>query len=189
MRRRDFIGLVGAAGAMWPLGTRAQLSSGGRQGRIGVVALVPPPSEFLKAFREGMRERGYIEGQNLIIEVRWPKGTFDQDLSIVTDLAKSNVDVIVAWATPAVMAVHRAISAIPIVMVSVGDPVNSGFVASLARPGGNVTGVSIITSDLSAKLIGLFCPDGSGHETDWFCNQFAQSERGATASSERGSRS
>ena len=107
---------------MWPLGTRAQQSSSGREARIGLVALVPPPPELLKAFRDGMRERGYIEGQNLIIEVRWPKGTFDQDPNVVTDLAKTNVDLIVAWATPAVMAVHRATSTIPIVMVSVGDP-------------------------------------------------------------------
>ena len=156
MRRREFIKLTAAATAMWPLGTRAQQSSSGREARIGLVALVPPPPELLKAFRDGMRERGYIEGQNLIIEVRWPKGTFDQDPKVVTDLAKTNVDVIAAWATPAVMAVHRATSTIPIVMVSVGDPVSSGFVASLARPGGNITGVSIITSDLSAKLIGLF---------------------------------
>jgi len=103
-----------------------------------------------------MRHRGYIEGQNLTIDVRWPQGTFDEDPRVVTDLVKSNVDVIVAWATPTVIAVHRATSTIPIVMASVGDPVGSGFVASLARPGGNITGVSAITSDLSAKLLGLF---------------------------------
>jgi len=111
---------------------------------------------MLKAFRDSMRDRGYIEGQNLTIDVRWPRGTFDQDPSAVTDLVKANVDVIVAWATPTVIAVRRATSTIPIVMASVGDPVASGFVASLARPGGNITGVSIITSDLSAKLLGLF---------------------------------
>jgi putative ABC transport system substrate-binding protein len=156
MRRRDFITLFGGAAATWPLVAIAQQSDGGRQFRIGVVALVPPTAAMLKAFRDGMRDRGYIEGQNLTIDVRWPRGTFDQDPSAVTDLVKANVDVIVAWATPTVIAVHRATSTIPIVMVSVGDPVSSGFIASLARPGGNITGISIITSDLSAKLLGLF---------------------------------
>jgi putative tryptophan/tyrosine transport system substrate-binding protein len=156
MRRREFITLIGGAAAAWPFAAATQQSNGGRQARIGLVGLVPPTSDMLKAFRDGMRDRGYIEGQNLTIDVRWPQGTFDQDPSVVTDLVKKNVDVIVAWATPTVIAVHRATSTIPIVMVSVGDPVGSGFVASLARPGGNITGTSIITSDLSAKLIGLF---------------------------------
>ena len=117
---------------------------------------MPPTPDMLKAFRDAMRDHGYVEGQNLTIDVRWPQGTFDQDPGVVTDLVKANVDVIVAWATPTVIAVRRATSTIPIVMASVGDPVGSGFVANLARPGGNITGVSIITSDLSAKLLGLF---------------------------------
>jgi putative tryptophan/tyrosine transport system substrate-binding protein len=156
MRRREFITLIGGAAVAWPLATHAQQSTGGRQFRIGVIAPVPPTSDMLKAFRDAMRDRGYIEGQNLTIDVRWPRGSFEQDPSAVTDLVKANVDVIVAWATPTVIAVRRATSTIPIVMASVGDPVGSGFVASLARPGGNITGVSIITSDLSAKLLGLF---------------------------------
>jgi putative tryptophan/tyrosine transport system substrate-binding protein len=155
MRRREFIAMIGGAVA-WPLVATAQQSDGGRKVRIGLIAAVPPTPAMLKAFLEGMRDRGYIEGQNLAIDVRWPKGTFDQDSGVVTELVKSNVDVIVAWATPTVAAVRNANSTIPIVMVSVGDPVGSGFVASLARPGGNITGVSIITSDLSAKLLGLF---------------------------------
>jgi putative ABC transport system substrate-binding protein len=156
MRRREFITLLGGAAVAWPLVARAQKGDGGRQIRIGIVALVPPTAAMLKAFRDGMRDRGYIEGQNLTIDVRWPRGSFDQDPSAVTDLVKANVDVIVAWATPTVIAVHRATSTIPIVMASVGDPVGSGLVASLARPGGNITGVSSITSDLASKLLGLF---------------------------------
>jgi putative ABC transport system substrate-binding protein len=155
MQRRDFITVLGGA-AIWPLAAHAQQSNSGRQVRIGVVALVPPTPDMLKAFRDAMRERGYIEGQNLTIDVRWPRGTFEQDPSVVIDLVKANVDVIVAWATPATIAVRRATSTVPIVMASVGDPVGSGFVASLARPGGNITGVSAMSSDLSAKLIGLF---------------------------------
>ena len=111
---------------------------------------------MLSTFRDGMRERGYVEGQNLSIDVRWPQGTFEHDPSPLAELINSNVDVIVAWATPAVNAARRATSAIPIVMVGIGDPVASGFIASLARPGGNITGLSGITVDLSAKLVELF---------------------------------
>jgi putative tryptophan/tyrosine transport system substrate-binding protein len=103
-----------------------------------------------------MRQRGYIEGQNVTFDIRWPKGTFDDNPNFVSDLVNGNFDVIVAWATPTVAAVRRLTSKIPIVMVSVGDPVGAGFVASLARPGGNITGVSNVTNDLSAKVVELF---------------------------------
>jgi putative ABC transport system substrate-binding protein len=155
MRWRDFIALLGGVAA-WPILAAAQQTDGGRRIRIGMVAPVPPTAAMLKAFREELRDRGYVEGQNLTIEVRWPRGTFDQDPAAVTDLVKTNVDVIVAWSTPAVTAVRKATSTIPIVMTSVGDPVGSGFVAGLARPGGNITGVSAITSDLTTKQLGLF---------------------------------
>jgi putative tryptophan/tyrosine transport system substrate-binding protein len=155
MKRRQFIAMVGATVA-WPIAAKAQQSDSGRRVRIGVVGAVPPSSDMLNAFRDAMRSRGYIEGQNLTLYVRWPQGTFEQDSSAVTDLLRAKVDVIVAWSTPAVIAVRHASSETPIVMVSVGDPVGSDFVASLAHPGGNITGVSIITSDLSAKLLGLF---------------------------------
>jgi putative ABC transport system substrate-binding protein len=155
MRRREFITMLGATGA-WPIAATAQQNDSGRQMRIGVVAAVPPSPDMLNAFRDGMRDRGYIEGQNFTLYVRWPQGTFEQDPSAVTDLLRAKVDVIVAWSTPAVIAVSHATSEIPIVMASVGDPIGSGFVATLARPGGNITGISIITSDLSAKLLGLF---------------------------------
>ena len=155
MRRRQFISLLGGVAA-WPIVAAAQQSGGGRQIRIGMVAAIPPTDAMLKAFRDEMHDRGYDEGQNLTIIVRWPRGTFDQDPSPVADLVNANVDVIVAWATPTVIAVRKATSAIPIVMTSVGDPVGSGFVTSLARPGGNITGVSAITSDLTTKLLGLF---------------------------------
>ena len=155
MRRREFIAVLGSAAA-WPLAARAQQGDGGRQIRIGIVAPVPLTPEMLKPFRDAMRDLGYVEAQNLTINVRWPQGTFDQDPSAVTDLVEANVEVIVAWGTPTIIALRRATSTIPIVMASVGDPVGAGFVASLARPGGNITGISAITSDLSVKLIGLF---------------------------------
>ena len=152
MRRRDFITLVGGTAA-WPLAARAQQP---KVWRIGVLAAVPPTPAMLSAFRDGMRGRGYVEGQNLSIDVRWPQGSFDQDPSVVTELVNSNVDVIVAWGTPTVIAVRRATSTIPIVMAAVGDPIGSGFIASLARPGGNITGLSSVGVDLSAKLMELF---------------------------------
>jgi len=152
MRRRDFITLAGGTAA-WPLAARAQQP---KVWRIGVLAAVPPTPAMLSAFRDGMRGRGYVEGQNLSIDVRWPQGSFDQDPSVVTELVNSNVDVIVAWGTPATIAARRATLTIPIVMASVGDPVGSGFIASLARPGGNITGLSNIQVDLSAKLMELF---------------------------------
>jgi len=154
MRRREFIVALGVATA-WPLVARAQQAASTVR-QVGLIASAPPTPAMLNAFRDGMRERGYIEGQNLSVAVRWPQGSFDQDPSVVTELVNSNVDVIVAWASPAVIAVRRATSTIPIVMVSVGDPVGSGFIASLARPGGNITGLTNIAVDLNAKLMELF---------------------------------
>jgi putative ABC transport system substrate-binding protein len=154
MRRRAFITLIGGAAA-WPLTARAQQPAPTvRQARVGVLAGSPPTPAMLNAFREGMRERGYIEGQNLSIDVRWPTGTFEQNPDIVANLV-GNVDIIVAWATPAVIATRRVTSTIPIVMVSVGDPVGTGLITSLARPGRNITGLTTITVDLNAKLVAL----------------------------------
>jgi putative tryptophan/tyrosine transport system substrate-binding protein len=156
IRRREFMGTLGSAAA-WPFAARAQqAASSVRQVRVGLIGTAPLTPAMLNAFRDGMRERGYTEGQNLSIAVRWPQGSFDQDPSVVTELINSNVDVIVAWPNPAVIAVRRATSTIPIVMVSVAEPVGSGFIASLARPGGNITGLTSIPVDLSAKLVELF---------------------------------
>jgi putative ABC transport system substrate-binding protein len=153
MRRRDFVALIGGAAiSTVPLPGLAQE----KRFRLGLISAVPPTPDMLSAFREGMRQRGYTEGQNFSLDVRWPKGTFADDPGVVTDLIKGNFDVIVAWATPTVEATRRQTSTTPIVMVSVGDPVGSGFVTSLARPGGNITGVSNVTADLSAKIVEIF---------------------------------
>jgi ABC-type uncharacterized transport system substrate-binding protein len=127
----------------------------GRQVRIGLLTPVSPPPAYLAAFRDGLRERGYVEGQSLSIDVRWPPGPFEQNPGVAEELVDANVDIIVAWSTPALMAARGATSTIPIVAVSISDPVGTGFVASLARPGGNVTGVTPINPDLSAKLVEL----------------------------------
>jgi putative tryptophan/tyrosine transport system substrate-binding protein len=153
MKRREFITLLGGAAASWPLAVRAQ--QGVKVWRIGFLASAPPTPAMLSTFRGSLSELGYVEGQNLSIEVRWPPGPIEQNLSVAAELVHANVDVIVAWASPAVIAARRATSTIPIVMVSVGDPLGSGFIASLARPGGNITGVSNISRDLSGKLVEL----------------------------------
>ena len=182
IKRREFITLLGGA-ATWPLAGRAQQP---KVWRIGVLAPLPPTPVMLSAFRDGMRGRGYVEGQNLSIDVRWPQGTFEHDPSPVAELINSNVDVIVAWATPATIAARRATSTVPIVMVGVGDPVGSGFIASLARPGGNITGLSNITVDLSAKADGTVCRTGSRHEARRRGSQPQQSGRDRDASGDRG---
>ena len=134
LKRREFITLLGGAAAVWPLAARAQQEPAPtvRQARVGILSATAPTSAMLNAFREGMRERGYIEGQNLSIDVRWPQGTFKQNPAVAAELAGANVEVILAWSTPAVIAARRATSAIPIVMVSAGDRVGSGLIASLA---------------------------------------------------------
>jgi putative ABC transport system substrate-binding protein len=153
VKRREFITLLGGAAAAWPMSVRSQQTA--RQARVGLITPTPLTPAMFRAFRDGMHERGYVEGENLSIAVRWPQGSFQEDPGVVAELVSGNIDVIVAWATPSVVAARHATSTIPIVMVSIGNPLESGFVASLARPGGNITGVSNITVDLSAKLLGL----------------------------------
>jgi putative tryptophan/tyrosine transport system substrate-binding protein len=106
----------------------------------------------VSALRDGLRERGYVDGQNLSLDVRW---LLDENPNVATELVRSGVDLIVSWATPATIAAKRATTTIPIVMVSVADPVGVGVVAELARPGGNITGTSNMASDLSGKLVQL----------------------------------
>jgi putative ABC transport system substrate-binding protein len=152
MRRRQFLATAGA-GAI-ALAVSPNASAQGRQVRIGLLTPVSPPPAYLAAFRDGLRERGYVEGQSLAIDVRWPSGPFEQNPGVAAQLVHA-VDIIVAWSTPALMAARGATSTIPIVAVSISDPVGTGFVASLARPGGNVTGLTAINPDLSAKVVEL----------------------------------
>jgi putative tryptophan/tyrosine transport system substrate-binding protein len=121
-----------------------------------VIGVVPPLPAMLSAFREALQQRGWTEGKNLSIDVRWPKGSFAQDPGLISEVLHTNVDVIVAWATPTALAVRRATSTIPIVFLGISDPVGSGLAASLAHPGGNATGSSNVAPDLSAKLVGTF---------------------------------
>ena len=138
-----------------PLAADAQQA--GKVYRIGFLASASPSvsQPFLGAFRDGLRELGYVDGQNVIIEQRWAEGAPDRLSDVAAELVRMRVDLIFAWATPAVTATKQATSTLPIVMVGVSDPVGLGFVSSLARPGANITGVSNLARDLSGKLLEL----------------------------------
>ena len=158
MKRRDLIKMAGgaAATAVWPGNAGAQTPSA-KIFRVGFLGL--PTADSLpkrtEAFRAGMRDLGYQEGHNVIIEYRWADNNYDRLPALVTELIGLNVDVIVTHGTPGVMAAKQATSTIPIVIAVVGDAVASGLVASLARPGGNVTGLTFFQPELNAKRLEL----------------------------------
>lgn len=149
--RRTYIGALAGGLLAAPVITFAQQSA--RFARIGFLGSSTPPPELLVAIRIGLRERGYVEGTNLALDVRWADGSFDALPALANELARSRVDLILAWATPATLAAMRATTSIPIVFFGVSDPIGSGMIASLARPGGNVTGVTNIAKDLTARQV------------------------------------
>jgi putative tryptophan/tyrosine transport system substrate-binding protein len=152
MRRREFITLVGSAVA-WPLGAHAQQ----KIPRIGFMgnSTAALETNLVDAFREGLRELGYEEGRNIAIEYRWADGNYDRFPTLAEELIGAKVDAIVTAGTPAALAVKRATTTVPLVMVAVGDPIGTGLVSSLARPGGNLTGLSSIAPDLEGKRLQL----------------------------------
>jgi ABC-type uncharacterized transport system substrate-binding protein len=156
VRRRQFITLVGGAVAAWPLAARAQQPAG-KQPTIGFLGGGTPTGQrtWVAAFVQRLRELGWIEGRTVTIEYRWGEGRAERFTEIAAELVRRNVDVILAGGTEAAVAAKHATSVIPIVFPSAGDPIGSGLVASLARPGGNVTGLSNLGSDLAAKRLGL----------------------------------
>ncbi|MEO5701593.1 MAG: ABC transporter substrate-binding protein, partial [Casimicrobiaceae bacterium] len=128
--------------------------------RIGVLVYTAEPtpgqsSPLLEAFRGGLRDLGYVEGRNVILEYRWAGGSNQRAAELAADLVRHDVAVIMSTGTPATQMARAATATIPIVMTAVGDPVGSGIVASLARPGGNVTGLSLLDTDLDGKRIDL----------------------------------
>jgi putative ABC transport system substrate-binding protein len=143
MRRRDFVNFLGGAAATWPLAARAQKPSG-RVYRVGYLFLSSRAnfSSNIIAFEDGLRSLGYRVGENVIIEFRFADGKLERLPALAADLVKLGVDVIVTGSTPNTVAAMKATTTIPIVMVNVSDPVGIGLVASLARPGGNVTGLA-----------------------------------------------
>jgi ABC-type uncharacterized transport system substrate-binding protein len=155
MRRRDFIKIVASTAALWPLATRAQQSE--RVRRIGVLMGVADPSNqsYLAAFRGALTKLGWTEGSNLQTEVRWGAGDADKIRSFAKELVDLRPDLIVGHSTPVVVALVRETQTIPIVFVNVADPIGSGFVLSLARPGGNSTGFMTDNSALGGKWVEL----------------------------------
>src|SRR5262249_22489015 len=156
MRRREFISLLSAAVVSWPLVARAQHPST-RIFRIGFLGLPTADSlpERPEAFRAGLRELGYREGRDFVIEYRWADGKYKQLPALLDDLIRLKVDVIVTHGTPGVLAAKKATTTIPIVCAVVGDALASGVVSSLARPGGNVTGLTFFNPELAAKRLEL----------------------------------
>jgi putative ABC transport system substrate-binding protein len=142
MRRREFISLLGGAVVVWPLAARAQKSD--RVYRIGVLETAPAASNAANfdALRKGLRELGYVEGKNLVLDYRSVDGRPERFPQLAAELLRLNVDLIVTRGTPAVMAAKNATETVPVVMAASGEPVGTGVVAGLARPGGNVTGLS-----------------------------------------------
>ena len=151
MRRREFITLLGGTAAAWPLVARAQQP---KVPRIGVL-LVGNREPFWSVFREGLRDLGYIEGQNILIEFRSGEGKLQILPDLAAEMVALKVDIIVASETPAVQAAKQATKEIPIVMSPSGDPVGTGLIVSLARPGGNVTGLSAAAAELAGKSLEL----------------------------------
>src|SRR5262249_46060049 len=155
MKRRDFISIFGSAVAIWPLAARAQ------QPAMPVIGFMssraPEDSEHLvAAFRRGLREGGFVEGQNVAIEFRWARGDYDRLPAIAAELVNRGESVLPpAGGDPAALAAKRTTSIIPIVFGLGGDPVSAGLVQSFNRPGGNATGVTLLTTLMEPKRLGL----------------------------------
>jgi putative ABC transport system substrate-binding protein len=168
MRRRKFISVLGFA-VVWPLGAYAQAPV--KIARIGFLGLAPASawSGEIDALRTGLRELGYVEGKNIILDFRWATGVGEM-FKLANDLVRENVDIIVAPASTQVEPAREATKTIPIVFAQHADPVGTGHVASLAHPGGNITGVSMVLTELAAKSLEILkqaVPNGTRFGILW----------------------
>ena len=153
MNKRDFITLVGSATAAWPLAARAQQA--GKVHHIGFLGSATPAgsAKAVESLRAGLRELGYVEGTNIVIEFRWAEGNYDRLPRLVAELIATNVEVLITHGTPGTRVAKQATRTIPIVMAISGDAVATGLVASLARPEANVTGSTFFLPQLNAKRL------------------------------------
>jgi putative ABC transport system substrate-binding protein len=155
MQRREFITLLGGAAAAWPLTARAQQPAA-KVWRVGVLSPgLPGQSPPLEIFRTSLRDLGYVEGRNLIIDWKFSEEHNDPLPALANELVRANVDIIFAINTPAALAAKNATTSIPIVVTRVSDPIRTGLIASLAKPGGNLTGLTTISEELEGKRLEL----------------------------------
>ena len=153
MKRREFLGVLGGAVSAWPLAAHAQQA---KMQVIGILALGnPDPADFVAVIREELAKLGYADGRNCRYEVRSAQGNAAQLPALASELVRLPVDVLVTWQTPPTFAARDASKDVPIVMVAVGDPVATGIVASLSRPGGNITGNTAIAAEVMSKNMEL----------------------------------
>ena len=156
MRRRDFIRMIAASVAAWPRAVRAQADKLSRIGFIGLQAAEETAGiKRIEAFRAGLREFGYVEGRNVLVEDRWAAGQYGRLPELASQLVRLNVDVIVAHGFPGTRAAMQATTTIPVVMVGVGDAIISGVVSSISQPSGNVTGSTFFGPEIVAKRVEL----------------------------------
>jgi putative ABC transport system substrate-binding protein len=153
--RREFITLLGGAAAAWPLAARAQ-----QAGKVPTIGILGPTTlaaqpQWTTGFLQRLRALGWTEGRTIAVEYRWAEGRTERAAEIAAEFVRLKVDVIVTWGTASTIAAKQATSVIPIVSAAMGDPVGTGLVSSLARPGGNATGLSSQTSDLASKRLEL----------------------------------
>jgi ABC-type uncharacterized transport system substrate-binding protein len=154
MKRREVLAVLAGGAAGWPLAARAQQKSIPVIGWLGSTS-PGPVAPYMAAFRQGLSETGFVEGQNLVIEYRWAYDRYDRLPALAADLVSRNVDAIVTGSGPSALPAKTATATIPIIFFSGGDPVADGLVASLARPGGNLTGVNALATELMPKRLEL----------------------------------
>jgi ABC-type uncharacterized transport system substrate-binding protein len=153
MRRREFITLAGGVAVAWPLAARAQQPE--KMHRIGFLTLSSGPTPSIEGLQRGLSQLGYVEGQNVIMLYRWTAGRKDQLVDLAKELLQLRVDLFASQSTEAIVAIRSINETIPIVMISVSDPIGNKLIASFARPGGNTTGVTPSSTDLATKRLGL----------------------------------